>query len=217
MKNQNQERLRRQMKQYHRHHPWRLGQCGVFVPHVYPDNRALTWWDDVGFILNGRRVMVWLVHPRMKVADAIEDMAWAEAGDSPLSATNLFELSEKQWKKVGRSRKKVVAYSSPPTPDVQRDYYAKLNAIQQRLQSEGVDLVVRPSMSVKTLSWCTGIELCIPFEVRNENDALSLAALAKQLLKREIALDDIFPGYRYGREDWLLEASLRNKSQREAN
>jgi hypothetical protein len=217
MKNPNQERLRRQMKQYHRHHPWRLGQSGIFVPHAYPDSRALTWWDDAGFILNGRRVMVWLVHPRMKVADAIEDMAWAEAGDSPLPTSNLFEPSEKQWRKVGRSRKKVVAYRSPPTPDVQRDYYAKLNAIQQRRQDEGIDLMVHPSMSVKTLSWCTGISLCIPFEIRNEDDVCALAALAKRLLKREVSLGDIFPGYRYGREDWLSEAVLRNKSSTEEN
>jgi len=36
---------------------------GLFIPHTYPDPQALSGWDDVGFILNHRRVMVWWVHP----------------------------------------------------------------------------------------------------------------------------------------------------------
>lgn len=106
MKNPNQELLRRLMNQYHRHNQWRLGN-GLYIPHEYPHPiKKLSWWDDVGFILNGRRIMVWWVHPRMKYADAIEDMAWKEAGDPPLRGADIFEPSEKQWKKVGRSRKK---------------------------------------------------------------------------------------------------------------
>ena len=45
----------------------------------------------------------------MKYIDAIEDMAWKEAGDPPMSKTGIFEHDEKQWKKVGQSHKKVVA------------------------------------------------------------------------------------------------------------
>lgn len=35
MKNPSQERLRRLMRQYHSHHPWRL-EDGFFIPHLYP-------------------------------------------------------------------------------------------------------------------------------------------------------------------------------------
>lgn len=73
MKNQRLERLRRKMREYHRHHPWRL-DGGLFIPHAYPGAEAkkLSWWDDVGFILNGRRVIVWWRHPRCVYHDAIE-------------------------------------------------------------------------------------------------------------------------------------------------
>ncbi|WP_151704756.1 hypothetical protein [Nitrincola alkalilacustris] len=63
MKNSRLERLRRKMREYHRHHPWRL-DGGLFIPHEYPEAevKPLSWWDDVGFILNGRRVIVrWLL------------------------------------------------------------------------------------------------------------------------------------------------------------
>lgn len=212
MKNMNQERLRRLMRQYHRHHPWRL-EGGVFSPHLYPKPRKLSWWDDIGFILNGRRVMVWWVHPRMEYADAINDLAWVEAGEPPAHSADIFAPGEKQWKKVGRSRKKVASYLCRPTPDSQQDYYVKLRAIESRMELEGVDLVVRPSISVKRLAWCTGVELCIPFDVRIDEEVRALAWLVRRLLKNETTLTHEFPAYEYGRVEWLAEAELRNQDR----
>lgn len=213
MKNPNKERIYRLMRQYHRHHQWRL-ENGLYIPHAYPNPiKKLSGWDDVGFILNGRRIMVWWVHPRMKYADVIEDMAWKEAGDPPLRGADIFEPSEKQWKKVGRSRKKVIAYRSHPMPDTQRDYYTKLRAIEMRMESDGIDLVVHPSMSVEILSWCRGVSICIPLEVRDKDELNALATLVRRLLKGETTLADEFPGYQYKRGDWLSEAELRNRDR----
>jgi hypothetical protein len=208
MRNPNQERLRRLMKQYHRHHPWRL-KNGLFISSAYTEPQQLSWWDDVGFILNKRRVMVWWEHPRMQYADAIKNLAWNEAGEPPLRGDALFDSSQKEWKKVGRSRKKVVAYRTSFTPAVQRNFYEKLRAIEARIQSEGIDLVVRPSMTVNTLSWCTGIDLCVPIEVRNKEEVTALAALARRLIKRETNIADEFQDYQYGKADWLTEADQR--------
>jgi len=208
MKNRYYERLRRRMKQYHRHHQWQLDH-GLFAPHTYPDDRTLSWWDDIGFILNRRRVMVWWIHPRMQYADAISDMAWQEAGEAPLGGHDLFSRSDKQWKKVGRSRKKVVAYRSPPMPDLQKDYYAKVRTVEERMEWEGIDLVVRPSLSSASFDWCTGVSACLPIEVRNKAEVHALAALIRQLIKGETTLDKTFPGYTYDRNDWLSESDRR--------
>jgi len=163
----------------------------------------------MGFILNGRRIMVWWIHPRMEYADAIDDMARKEAGNPPLHRADLFEASEKQWKKVGRSRKKVASYRSRPAPDAQQAYYDKLNSIEMRMQSEGIDLVVQPSLSIEILPWCRGANLCVPIEVHDKKELSALAALAQRLIKGETTLASEFPDYQYGREDWLLEADLR--------
>lgn len=212
MKNPNQERLRILMRQYHRHHPWRLVD-GFFIPHLYLKLGIMSWWDDIGFILNGRRIMVWWRHPRMEYSDAINELAWEEAGDPPVRAADMFASSEKQWKKVGRSRKKVASYLCRPTPDSQQEYYAKLSAIESRMESEGIDLAVRPSISVKRLSWCIGVDLCIPVEVRTEEEVHALAGLARRLLKGETTLAVEFTGYKYGRTEWLAEAMLRSQSR----
>lgn len=213
MKNRNWEQLRHLMRQYHRHNQWHLDN-GLFVPHSYAESRTLSWWDDVGFILNRRRVMVWWTHPRMKYADSITDMAWQQAGEPPQQGGQLFLAGEKQWKKVGRSRKKVVAYRSPPLADAQKEYYTRLASIEARLQDQGIDLTVRPSVSVTSLNWCTGIAACIPVEVRSREDIGELAALAKRLLKREVILTDLFPDYKYDRADWLSESEQRQHDRR---
>lgn len=214
MKNPHEEHLRRVMRQYHRNHQWRL-ENGLFVPHAYLEPRKLSWWDDVGFILNRRRVMVWWIHPRMKYADMIDDMARKEADDPPPDVSNPFDLmvGKKLWKKVGRSRKKVTGYEGLPTPDALREYYNTLRTTETRMRSEGIGLVVRPSMAVKAYPWCTGISLCIPIEVRNKEEIGVLAALARRLIKGETTLANEFTDYQYRREDWLLESDLRNQDR----
>lgn len=216
MKNPYWEQLRRLMRQYHRHHPWHLDN-GLFVPHSYTESRTLSWWDDVGFILNRRRVMVWWTHPRMEYADAITDMAWQQAGEPSQYGDQLFLAGEKQWKKAGRSRKKVVAYRSPPLTDVQQEYYTRLNSIEARLQDQGIELTVRPSVSMISLNWCTGITACLPIEVRAKEDIGELAALTRRLLKREVTLTDLFPDYKYDRADWLSESEQRQHDMRSRN
>lgn len=212
MKNPRYEHFRLLMKQYHRSHPWQL-DSGLLIPHAYPNVRLLSWCDDVGFILNRRRVMVWWEHPRMKYDHAIHCMAIDEVKSSGLVlSSGLRQRGEKRWKKVGRSRKKVVGYRrAAARSDSDRHYLARLAAVTQRLQSEGIDFAVSPSMVVETLNWCTGISLCIPIEVRSKDDVVALAALAKKLIKRETTLADEFPGYLYGKDNWLVEAEQRDR------
>ena len=107
MKDLRQERLGRLQREYHRHHPWRLGPGGLFVPHSYAEVKpdALSWWDDVGFILNGRRVIVWWRHPRCVYHDALEELASEQAGEFPFDDW-LMKGAIANYRKVGRSRKK---------------------------------------------------------------------------------------------------------------
>ena len=77
-KNRHTERMRRMAKLFHRNdRTTHFERGGIIVRHDYlyvaPD--ALTWWDDVGFILNNYRVSVHLVHPRQHYLDLIEDEA----------------------------------------------------------------------------------------------------------------------------------------------
>ena len=50
--------------------------------------------------------------------------------------------------------KKVSSYLTYQSPDAMRAYYDKLSSIKMRMESEVIDLVVRPSMSMEILPWC---------------------------------------------------------------
>jgi hypothetical protein len=210
MKNSRQERLYRLMRQHHRSSQWKLSN-GLHLPHSYETPRQLSWWDDIGFILNGRRVMVWWIHPRMAYADVIEERAWTATVTTPSEFPELLghEPSQKIWKKVGKSRKKVVGYKAPPQSEARLGRYGQLQATEKRLQIEGIDFEVRSSMSVRAYSWGLGMELCVPVEVRDQNEAGSLVDLARRLIKGIATLEGEFPGYSYGRQQWLDEAEHR--------
>ena len=210
MKDQRQERLGRLQREYHRNHPWRLGPSGLFVPHSYTEVKqdALSWWDDVGFILNGRRVIVWWRHPRCVYHDALEEQASEQAGEFPFDDW-LMKGAIPNYRKVGRSRKKIVSYTCRPPSEASRAYFQRLRALEQEMSAQGIDCSVRPSSKRKRLSWATGLELVAPLEVRNEQELAVVADLACRLLLGHTTLEREFADYRYTKESWLLEAASR--------
>ncbi len=69
---------------------------------------------------------------------------------------------------------------------------------------------------VRQLSWCKGLSLCAPFEVRSESDLLELTHIARRLVKRESSLMDEFGDYAYRQADWLADYKIleeQNRSQ----
>ena len=70
---------------------------------------------------------------------------------------------------------------------------------------EGIDLDVLPSFKREQLTWATGVSLVAPLEVRNESELASVALLARRLILGQTTLEAEFPGYRYGRANWLRD------------
>lgn len=210
MKNPRFEKFGRMQEEYHRTHPWRLAQGGLFVPHCYTekDPDGLSWWDDVGFILNRRRVIVWWRHPRDLYSDAISEQARALAGKDP-GDDWISEGSTPNYRRVGKSRKKIVSYTCRTPSSEQEQYYSALRDIERRLAAEGIDFEVEASWQRQRLSWATGVELVVPLEVRNAEELAMVAHLARRLILGQTTLAAEFPHYRYCTADWLGEAAKR--------
>lgn len=208
MKDRNQERLRQMQRQYHQRHTWDL-QDGLYIPHSYeevsPD--ALSWWDDVGFILNKRRVIIWWEHPRCVYSDAIDEQSLLEAGESP-QGNWLTDGSKKNYRKVGNSRKKIVSYTCKELSVEQKLYYEHLENIRQRIKIKGIDFEVYPSWSWENLSWAVGVNLVAPIEVRNKKEVALLVSLTRKLMLRQTTLAAEFPAYKYDKSKWVKEQAL---------
>lgn len=205
MKHRGMEKLGVLQRQYHRNNPWRLNEKGLFVPHSYDPTKTegLSWWDDFGFILNKRRVMVWWQHPRQSYFDEIENLAVMEAGPEP--TTDVFGVVTKHYKSVGKSRKKVVSYESSATPDQWSEYFTESDEICDELLATQSDCVIKPSWFRTRLNWATGVDLVAPFEVRNEADITQVAEFTRALLLGKTSLQEAFPNYSYSNADWVAE------------
>ena len=207
MKNLHYEYLGRRMREFHRKHQWPLSTGGLFIPHAYWDMKpdTLSSWDSVGFILNGRRIIVSWQHPRHIYGETISDMAWKEAGDGPRDAW-LFDGGTKNYKMVGKSRKrKKLSTTSHPPSEALMQYYARIQEIEARLSRDGIDLEVRPSWKWERLTWGMSVSIVAPLEVRNERELAEVARLARGLILQKTSLFQEFPGAVYDKASWLRE------------
>ena len=211
MRNPHYEYLGRRMREYHRMQQWRLSDGGLFIPHAYWNMgpESLSYWDDVGFILNGRRIIVWWHHPRHTYGEAISSMAWDEAGDGPRDDW-LFEGGTKGYKMVGKSskRKKLSSFISRAPSEAQAQHYAKLRQIEERLTLVGIELSIQPSWKWERLTWAMGVSLVAPMEVRNEKELAKVARLARDLILQKTTLAREFPDFVYDRASWLRDQAV---------
>jgi hypothetical protein len=104
-------------------------------------------------------------------------------------------------------------WATPEPSEAQQQYYEHHWQIREQLMVEGIDFdEARPRFKRERLWWATSVDLVAPLEVHNESELASVAALAKRLLLGSTTLDAEFPGYRYGRADWLAEQQQRAAS-----
>lgn len=208
MKNRIYEQLGRRMRDFHRVHSWQLDRDGLYIPHRFehmgPQN--LAWWDDVGFILNGKRVIVWWRHPRAVYCEVIADRARESLGISP-PFSRLKSNAIKNYRLVGKTgrRKRLVSYTYGPRSEVQVQYDQRLWDMETRLTTEGIDVKVLASWKWKRLSWAMSLTLVTPIEVLRRQDLAAVAVLARHLINGQTTLSSEFPGYSYGKADWLRD------------
>lgn len=149
------------------------------------------------FILNDYRVALAWIHPRMAYEDMIEDAVTGMTADIP--TPDIMGSSTPIYKAAGKSRKTISSWRCDPVD--RSDWQEKYN--QARKQAiHAADYKIAPSLTSRWCKYSRIVTLCAPLEVRNESDLRALAALAKRLLKREVTLEDVFPGYHYTRADW---------------
>jgi hypothetical protein len=214
MKNPAIEAMKRRAKLYHRNKVGDTFTHGIIVRHLYYDMTPehLSFWDDAAFIVNDYRVALWWTHPRHRYHDLVEEEAMRRLAHLRPQSDPFGEATP-NYKKVGRSRKKIVSWTQRPTSDEYRRYFDLLTDMERQV-SQDTSFDVRPSMAVSWYSWCKGLSLCAPFEVRSEADLLALTRIARRLVRRESTLADEFGDRVYRRADWLSDCKTLAEQNR---
>lgn len=196
-------------REYHRRHGWRLNGDGLMVPHSYAEKtpESLSWWDDVGFIFAGRRIMVWWRHPRMVYQDRLEEMAVQQCAEEYPGGEHWLARSKPVYRKVQRGRrKKIVAHEVSPLRAEWERYFDRVNATQASLAHQDHGWLIRPSLRSQVLDWCQGIDLVAPLEVRCEKDLHRLRDLVKNRLRGETETLEAYPAYTFA--DWQSDQAV---------
>lgn len=203
MKNKYMESLRKRWKI--KGTSWRNSVDGIFIYHCYNEPKEQSWWDDFGFYINGVYHVVWWTHPRMKFKDEIENLAHAEVQHLyPRNRVdNLFADGKKNYKKVGKSRKKVVTieYSAPSIS--MRAWFKKFEEAEDKLLKTS-EYVAMPHIKTTWLKYGKGIDICYPVELLDEKSIIKFAKELRDSIISGVPLD--YSGYAgYSKEDWGKE------------
>lgn len=206
MKNPYQEKLKIAAKIFHRNNRGERLTNGLIVRHLYDEaNTAkLSWWDDVGFILNDYLVQVSWVHPRLAFKDKAELAAHEKVAHIDIGA-DCFANSEPNYVKVGKSRKKIISHTLKGELISSDWRQAYDQAYAETL--EGASFQITPFIIVEWTPHSRFVELCAPIEVKNEQHLMVLASLVRKLLKRETTLEQEFPRYVYTKDNWVEESA----------
>lgn len=205
MKNYYQEKLKISAKSFHKNNRGERFSDGLIIRHQYEEaNLAkLSWWDDVGFILNDYLVNISWIHPRMAFKDQTEDEAHKRVAHLDTGVNDLFSQSEPNYVKTGKSRKKIISHTIKG-PLLSSEWAAAFDAAYVEI-IKTTDLQPTPFIKSEWTASGRFVEICAPIEVRNEQDLIVIANLTRKLLKRETTLEIEFPKYTYTKSDWNME------------
>lgn len=213
-KNKHYEQLRASAKRYAK--TAKNDSCwdtkrGIKVYHVYyPEGdenyRDKTYWDDVAFIKGSQQITVWWTHPRYQYSEKVDEQAYAEANEKYPNrpAVDILKNSVPTYKYIGKNKKrKRVAYWTLDT-ETSDEFYPFWRQRREELCFES-DYVQKAKFEVKQYGYCRGVEICIPMEVRNEDDLKTLCDFVNKCLDNPDHFVQTYGQYQYTREDWKKE------------
>lgn len=202
MKNKRIERLKTAAKQFHRSEHGYHFKNGIVAIHDDDElePQRLSWREDVMFILNDYQVYVSWFHPRAAYVKQFQKEVRLKMKHFP--CPDWLGPSKALYKKLGRSRVKIMGWRT--TPVNWSAWAAEERKVRAQVELDANHVIV-PSMESYWSEYGRSVMLCMPMEIHNEQDRITLAAITKRLLTRQVSLKDLFPDYRYTRDDWAME------------
>jgi hypothetical protein len=209
MKNKNYEYMTKKRKEYLSSNRFRnkvFNKDGIYVYHDYSGHKPgdLSWWDDVGFKYNGNYYLILWVHPRMEYSDMCEEIASIKSSDLSEKIGEPFKNAVPTYKKVGGSRKKISFYTRFSPTQEELAWYDAYNMVKNDELMNG-NIVVKPSLSIKSKDYCKQVEICYPLEINNEEDLNALVNLVKDVLVDKTKFKNITTNMSYSKTDWNAE------------
>ena len=175
----------------------------IVIYHVYDSPREKSYWDDVSFVMGKKYVMVCWTHPRYDYSEEINSKAYELANEKyGDSIDSMFDHSIKNYRKVGKSRKKIVSHTmSTSSRDEYYEYWKKVEGELLRTSEHRVGT----HFKYYACGDAYMLDVCCPVEVRNEDELQQLADLMRKYLSGERSFREDFGSYTYGAAEYAAE------------
>ena len=209
-------KLLKEQKQWSLRNPLRYDYKFITVYHCYKHKQEndFSYWDDIVFVHNGKRITVTLKHPRTDYAEQIRSLALKEAellkpNEIKEECDTLIDKCKKIYKTVGNSRKKICGYEA--YSPYKLTGLMLIQSLTEKYSEEGIEYTVKPY--IKGHHFFSGIfyEVCIPFKINSEERLFFYAEAMMHYLKNGKTLScllnylGIDSNYQYTKEDWLKD------------
>lgn len=211
MKNKNYQRkkaaARRAFRGAMNDNRWDL-QRGIKVYHVYDEEikpRDKTYWDDVSFVWRHNYVVVCWTHPRYEYTETVDTQAYEAANRifPDRRHDNMFSGGTKNYKKLGKSRKKVTSITCPGV-NTGKDFYDAWRDFKETFcQTSSIE--IKPYIRIEQTDYSLFVNICCPIEVRNEDNLKELADIVRSILDRKTTLQELYGDYAYTAKDYIVE------------
>lgn len=215
MKNRHIEKLRAQAKAYARSNKRTNGKQWdskrkIYVYHLYspegtPEYKKYSYWDDVSFYHGSQMISVWWTHPRYHYSDELSHLAYEQVSEKyKKPVLSLDDAGEKIYKAVGKNKKRKRHVGTRINHQFNQQFYDEWKQVTNEYRNTS-DMAVKCSYTIQQYGYCRGIDLCAPFEVRCEDDLVTLVEFVKKCLADPTHFKRTFGDYAYTKETWISE------------
>ena len=185
-----------------------VNAAGNHIPHCYSEEEKTSfgWWDDLSFKLGSQIVAVWWIHPRQHYHNLCYEQLDIELSypKEEDSIDDWLKPVKTNYKKLGKSRKKVISYQMATPSEKNKAFWQKRDECLKKILDES-EIIAKPYISVYQYNWDIGVELCLPMEVVDEDSVNKLADITKNILRHETSLKTLYPNYIYTKNNWQQE------------
>ena len=177
-------------------------KTGLFIYYVFDEEKKKSWWTDFGFVLGKTYVKVLFQHPRHIYYDHCDEISYDKANlefPDRYSPSSIFKTATPNYKSVGKSRKKVVSYSTNfETPD---EFYPRWKELREELLKTS-DYEVKSSFNIELSDWARIVSVVYPVELESIE---SMNEFKEKIISWMTQKEPFVPEVCYTKKNWNEE------------
>lgn len=204
MKNRHKELLRLKAKLHKPDNRNWLSDSQCSYPYLFDDERTISYWTDFGLYIGKTSYHVSWTHPRYDYHNECQNAAY-DLVKQMQDDTKLFDKSTPNYRKVGKSRKKISSYTMGEIGN--RGFYDAWDKAGKELTVSG-NIVSKCKFKIEKTAYGKWVNICIPFGAVTSTTLKALRDEVEAYIRNPLLFVEKYGDYTYTKEDWKADCEL---------